>query len=155
MSGPLPTRALDGRAPKSAGFGADHTKENRMSAPGESDRTPPAKPVPKAKVSPVRNIVGLVLLIALVVVAFVEFQAVQQAKAACQKVNKRLEAEESDLPTQKEIETMIGRKPDGPGTTEGDQVTLQYTWRGIFRKHTMTAVYRKTTDLYLLNVNCK
>lgn len=97
----------------------------------------------KAKVSPLRNVLALLLLIALSVVAYMEWNANRQYNAASAKLDKALAKEEGDMLPQDEVEKMIGKKPDGPLVEEKGVMKARYTWRGVFKTHGITAEYRK------------
>jgi hypothetical protein len=49
--------------------------------------------------------------------------------------------EEGDLMTMDQVEGLLGRVPDGPGVTEGQELKVTYTWRGVFRRYPLVAVY--------------
>lgn len=123
-----------------------------MSAPNEGG--PPRTGRGPAKVSPARNLAGLVVLVIAVVVGGLEIYANRQAQAAVSKLDHRAGEEEKDLATESEVETLIGRKADGPGVSEGSSVKKTYTWSGVFRRYRVQVEYLKGrgSELSLLNV---
>jgi hypothetical protein len=102
-----------------------------------------AQPKVKKKVSPVRNVIAFVLLVAFSAIAYLEWNANRQSNAAKTKLNNALAKEEGDLLSQKQVEDLIGRQADGPGVEGGDELKVTYTWKGIFRQYPMIAVYKK------------
>ncbi|QDV39057.1 hypothetical protein [Tautonia plasticadhaerens] len=105
---------------------------------------PPASAAPKekAKVSPTRNAVSLVLLAVLLVVGGLELAALFRFNGAVNKLDQALEANEVDLLPLEQVEEILGKQPDGP-LREGDPGTRQttYTWQGAIRSHVLTAYY--------------
>ncbi len=120
------------------------------------DEENPAKPAetekPKPKVSPGRNIVGLVLLIALSAIASLEFLAKKGHDAAVVKLEKALAKEDGELLPEKEAEKLIGKAPDGPGVKTTGRTRKTYTWRGVFRKHVLKVDYTQGTLPALLSL---
>lgn len=104
----------------------------------------------KKKVSPLRNVLSFLLLIALSAIAFLEWNANQKSGAAIRKVNAALAKEEGDLLTMQQIQDMIGRQPDAPPVEKDGQLHATYTWRGVFRHYRLTAVYTKQQPPKLL-----
>src|SRR4051794_13350768 len=84
----------------------------------------------RKKVSPARNAIGAVLLVALSAVAYLEWDANRRAAAGTRRLNEALAREEADLLTMDQVEALLGRKPDGPGVVEGLETRVVYTWRG-------------------------
>ena len=56
----------------------------------------PAKPKGKRKVSPARNAIGVVLLVAISIVAYLEWSANRQSSAAISKLNALLGKDDGD-----------------------------------------------------------
>jgi hypothetical protein len=110
-----------------------------------------AKPRRKKKVSPVRNAIGLVLVVSLSVVAYLEWDANRRSSACIRSLNEAM-ASEQGLLSMKQVEGILGRKPDGPGVTKGREVMFTYTWRGVFRKYTLVASYTGEFQLGLLRI---
>jgi hypothetical protein len=92
-------------------------------------------------VSPARNAIGLVLLVALSPVAYLEWDANRRSSAAISKLNQAMANEEGGLLTMEQVEGLLGRSPDGPGVAEGRELKVRYTWRGVFRRYPLVAVY--------------
>jgi hypothetical protein len=113
-----------------------------MSSSGAVNKGSAKKPV-----SPVRNIIGLIVLIALVAWCWLEYSAVSKYNAAVKALDARLEEDTKALPEVQEAEALIGKAPDGPGNevTQGSQIFTQknYTWHGLVKHHTLTAYYTK------------
>jgi hypothetical protein len=43
--------------------------------------------------------------------------------------------------TMEQVEGVLGRGPDGPGVAEGQELKVTYSWRGVFRRYPLVAVY--------------
>jgi len=97
---------------------------------------------PKRKVSPVRNAIGLLLLVAFSAVAYLEWDANRRSSAGILRLNQALANEEEDLLSMEQVASLLGRGPDGPAVTEGRELKVTYTWRGVFRKYPLVAVYK-------------
>ena len=115
------------------------------SSVGPEKSSPPKKPI-----SPARNIIGLVILAAVLVVCWFEYSAVLGFNAAVKALEARTQNEEQGLATVAEAETLLGKAADGPaedfndGTWNFDKKT--YTWKGLLKQHTLTAYYTKEQD---------
>ena len=83
-----------------------------------------AQPKGKTKVSPARNVIAAVLLVALSAVAYLEWTANRQSGAAIRKLNETLAGDEdsADLLSMEQVEGLIGRKSDGPGVEQGYRI---------------------------------
>jgi hypothetical protein len=116
-----------------------------MSEPSSS--APGTAGTAKKPVSPARNIIGVIVLIAVVVVGWLEYSAKAGYNAAVTAVNQRLEDEEHGLPAQSEIENKIGKSPDDAGSDvqEGGATYVKktYTWKGLIGSYSMAAYYTK------------
>jgi hypothetical protein len=108
---------------------------------------------PKKPVSPARHIVGLVVLLAVCAVGWIEYSAVSGFNAAVNALNTRAQDEEHGLLSVQETESLLGKTPDGPGTDvqEGSRTFTKktYTWRGLIRSHPLTAFYTKDAEGHL------
>jgi hypothetical protein len=125
------------------------TKGIAMAAHDEGTAPEKAKPGPK-KVSPVRHVIGLVLLVSFSAVAYLEWDANRRSSAGIARLNQALASEEGDLLSMEQVEELIGRRPDGPGVTQGQELKVTYTWRGVFRKYPLVAVYTRKSQPALL-----
>ena len=105
----------------------------------ETSATPPK---PKAKVSPARNAISLVLLIVLLVVGGLELTALFQFNGAVNSLDQALEANTADLLPREDVEQILGKEADRElqPSDRGTQQTT-YTWQGAIRAHTLTAYY--------------
>jgi hypothetical protein len=121
-----------------------------MATQDEGTPQAPEQPKEKKKVSPVRNVIALVLLIAFSAIAYLEWNANRQSGAAINKLSKALENEEGDLMTMQQVNELIGREPDGPGVDDKGETRVTYTWKGVFRKYPLTAIYTKQAPPKLL-----
>jgi hypothetical protein len=117
----------------------------------ESAPVGPEKTVPAKKpISPARNIIGLIILVAVVVVGVIEYSAYFGHRWAASALKARVEQEEKDLMTVQEAESLLGKAPDGPpvdfkaGSFNFWQKT--YSWRGLLKQHTLTAYYTKEKE---------
>jgi thiol-disulfide isomerase/thioredoxin len=111
-----------------------------------------AKPTGKKKVSPARNAVGGVLLVAISVVAYLEWSANRRSSAAVSKLNALLDKPDGDLLSMEQVDTLLGRKPDGPVVEENGALKATYTWKGVFRQHPLIAMYRNQSPPKLLRI---
>jgi hypothetical protein len=123
-----------------------------MAANDEGAAREQAEPGPKKKVSPARNAIGLVLLVAFSAVAYKEWDANRRSNAAIFKLNQVLANNEDDLLSMEQVEGLLGRGPDGPGVAEGQEKKVTYTWRGVFRKYPVVAVYTNKSRPALLRI---
>src|SRR5205814_496918 len=107
----------------------------------------------KKPISPVRHIIGLVVLIAVLAVGWLEYSANRGFNAAVNALNARTQEEEKELLTVQEAESLLGKQPDGPATDaqEGGRIFTKktYTWRGVFRSYPLIAFYTKEKDSHL------
>jgi hypothetical protein len=92
------------------------------------------------KVSPLRNLIGLVVLLAVITVGVVEVMANMGFNNAVNALNGKLKDVELG-PSQPEVEKLMGKTPDGPGVREGSESRVRYTWRGVFRSYSLVAYY--------------
>ncbi len=111
---------------------------------------------PRAKVSPARNVVGLVLLVAFAGAATIEFLAINGFNSAVGALKKRMPKDGDDptalnaeLPAKSEVEKILGKTPDGPLESTGGEKKATYTWQGL-RKHVLTTYYSTGKDPALL-----
>jgi hypothetical protein len=119
-----------------------------MSEPSSSD-TAKAGP-PKKGVSPARHAIGLVVLVAVLIVGWLEFSAKNGYNAAVTALNARSQDEEKELMTVQEAESLLGKSPDGPETVVQDSgrtfTKKTYTWHGLIKSYPLSAFYTKSTD---------
>jgi hypothetical protein len=105
---------------------------------------------PKKPVSPVRNIIGLVVLIGLLVVVWFEYSSYFGYRAAVSGLNKRMEDEDHGLMPLPEAEKLIAKAPDDAGTDVHDgpatYLKKDYTWKGIINTYTLSAYYTKEKE---------
>jgi hypothetical protein len=122
-----------------------------MSVPSSPDS--PTTGAPKKGVSPARNIIGLVVLLALVAVVWFEYSAHFGYTGAVKALEARTQDEEKGLMDVQEAETLLGKSPDGPGTDFNDDGRIftkkTYTWRALLRPKTVTAFYTKEATPHL------
>jgi hypothetical protein len=112
----------------------------------EMNSSAPQKSGPaKKSVSPARNVIGLIVLVAVVVVGGLEVWAKTGYNSAVNALNDRMKDEDKGLMTLSEAETMIGKAPDDAGSDvqEGSFTFLKknYTWKGLINSYTLTAYY--------------
>jgi hypothetical protein len=129
---------------------SDVTTPSDVTSPPETAKATP----PKKGVSAARNAVGLVVLIAVAILGYIEYTAKSAFNAAVTGLSARTEDENKGLLTPQEAETIMGGKaPDGPGMdihdTLRDFTRTTYSWRGIFKPYTITAFYTKGANPYL------
>jgi hypothetical protein len=108
---------------------------------------------PKKGVSPARNIIGLVVLLALAVVAWLEYSANFGYNGAVKALDARTQDEDKGLMEVQEAENLLGKSPDGPGIEVSDSgrafTKKTYTWRALLRPKTLSAFYTKETTPHL------
>src|SRR4051812_18337227 len=104
------------------------------------------------KVSLARNAIGVVLLVSISMVAYLEWSANRRSAAAISKLNAVLGKEQADLLSMREVEDLIGRKPDGPVAEENGALKVTYTWKGVFRRYPLIAFYKKQSTPKLLRI---
>jgi hypothetical protein len=111
-----------------------------------NDKTGPAK----KQVSPARNAVGVVVLIAVLAVGWIQYSARSAYTAAVTALNDRMLDETKGLMTVSEAETLIAKPADGPGVDvkeENANYTKKiYTWSGLLKSFTLTAYYTKGAE---------
>jgi hypothetical protein len=112
---------------------------------------------PKKGVSPARNAVGIIALIAVLAVLYFEYSARSAFTNAMNALNTRIGDEEKTLATVEEAESLLGKKPDGPGvdvkgTDEQMYIQKTYTWPGVIRSYTLVAFYTKESKPSLHHV---
>jgi hypothetical protein len=131
-----------------------------MSEPSSTDTSKPDSPTPssdapkaaapKKPISPVRHLVGLVVLIAVLAVGWLEYSAKSGYNAAVNALDARTKEEDKELMTVQEAESLLGKAPDGPATDveDGGQTFAKktYTWRGLVKSYPLTAFYTKQAD---------
>jgi hypothetical protein len=103
---------------------------------------------PKKPVSPLRNIIGIVVLIAVVIVGWFQYSALAGYNAAVNALEARSSDEGKDLMTESEAQQLLNKEPDDAGSDaqEGNEIFTKkaYTWKGPLKSYTVTAYYRKT-----------
>jgi hypothetical protein len=108
---------------------------------------------PKKRVSTARNIIGLLLLLALGVVVWLEYSAKFGYNGAVKALEARTQDEAKGLMDVQEAETLLGKSPDGPGidVQDSDRVFTKktYTWRALLRPQMLTAFYTKEATPHL------
>ena len=106
----------------------------------------------KKKVSPARNAVGLVVLLALIVVIGFQYPAFFRFNAAVKALDTRMSDEDQGVLKVQEAEGLLG-KPDGPGSdleNDGLRLTAKtYTWHGPLKSFTVKAFYTRGSEPYL------
>jgi hypothetical protein len=109
-------------------------------SPGKADS-------PKKQISPTRNIIGIILLLAVVAYGLLEYSAKYSYNGVVKALDARAQNEEKELMTVQEAEAILGRSPDGPGTdvkeVSGEFTKKTYTWKGLLKSYTLAAYYTK------------
>ena len=115
-----------------------------------------AKPKAKTQVSPARNAVAVVLLVVFSAAAYLEWNANRQSGAAIARLNRAMAKDEDEdggnLLSKEQVETLIGRGPDGPGVDQDGMTKVTYTWKGAFRQYPLTTFYTKQDPPKLLRI---
>jgi hypothetical protein len=111
-----------------------------------NDKTGPAK----KPVSPARNAVGVVVLIAVLAVGWIQYSARSAHNAAVNALNERTQDETKGLMTVSEAEKLIAKPADGPGVdvkeVNATYTKQTYTWSGLLKSYTLTAYYTKGAE---------
>src|SRR5439155_25143379 len=119
-----------------------------MSDPSSSGTGKPGSS--KKRTSPARNLIGLVVLVAVLAVAWLEFSAKRAYNAAVTALDARTQDENKGLLAVPEAENLLGKPADGPGSDfqDGNRVFTKktYTWRGLLKPYTLTAFYTKGVE---------
>jgi hypothetical protein len=93
----------------------------------------------------VRHLIGLVALIAIVVVAILEFRAwagAVQAVRTLESAQDELKSNRFAPPlTKEQVQIILGRPPTGPDVQEGMFEKQVYVWKGVFRRYTLSAYF--------------
>jgi hypothetical protein len=125
-----------------------------MSEPSPAQSESPS--TPKKGVSPARNIIGLIVLIAVATVGWFEYSAKSGYNAAVNALDARSQDENKGLATVQEADGLLNKLPDGPGTdvTEGSVTFTKKTytwrtWRGLLKSYVLTAFFTKEKDPHL------
>ena len=95
---------------------------------------------PNSKVSPVRNIIGLMLLVAFGGTAISEFLAYRGHASAVVAIQK-LEPKLLDGPPKDKVEKKIGLATPAKLKDEGGERSATYHWRGLVRTYKIKAYY--------------
>jgi hypothetical protein len=131
--------------------GPDFTDSGKTDAsrPTEMGKTDASK----QPISPVRHAIGLVVLVAVLAIGWLEYSARRGYNAAVNALNERTQEEDKELMTVQEAESLLGKQPDGPATDaeDGGRVYTKktYTWHGLIRSYPLTAFYTKEKDAHL------
>ena len=111
------------------------------------------KAASQPRVSSTRNVIGLVVLVAVLVIGGIEISAKYRYNAAVKALNARIEDEAKETMTVAETENVLGKAPDGPGSDVQDgpwnYTKTTYTWNGLLKSYTVTAFYTKSNDARL------
>ena len=110
----------------------------------DSDFSPTdKKSAPKKSVSPGRNIFGIILLLAVVLVGVFQYSQLFAFNSMVSKLEARANDESKNLMTVPEAEDLLGKSPDGPGVdyVQGpfNFTKKTYTWSGVIKSYTLTA----------------
>jgi hypothetical protein len=107
---------------------------------------------PKKKVSPARNVAGLVVLLALIAIIAFQYPAVLRYNAVVKALDARMNDEDKGVLKAPEAESLLG-KPDSPGSEleqNGLKLTEKtYTWQGPLKSFTLKAFYTRGAEPYL------
>ena len=95
---------------------------------------------PKSKVSPVRNMIGLVLLVVFAGTAISEFLAYRGHASAALAIQK-LEPKLRDGPPKDKVEKEIGLATPAKLKDEGGERSATYHWRGLVHTYKIKAYY--------------
>ena len=108
---------------------------------GDGTLGPRTPPKTKAKVSPMRNVIAVVVLVLCVGAAVVELRANQGYNNAVDKLSLKNDA----MPNQVEAEKIIGKRPDGPMIPDetGNEQKASYSWQGLRGKYVLKVLYTK------------
>ncbi len=108
---------------------------------------------PKKKVSPARNLIGLIVLVVVLAVAGFQYAALIRYSFAVKALDARALDDDKGLMTNQEADSLLDKAPDGPGsdfTEEGRRFTKKtYTWQGPLKSFTLTAFYTNGSAAFL------
>ena len=113
-----------------------------------------AMPDERKSVSPLRNAIAVVLLVAFSAVAYLEWSANRQSAAAITRLDRAMTRDEDEeggkLLTREQVERLLGRGADGPGVDLNGDLKVTYTWKGAFREYPLTTIYTRQDPPKLL-----
>ncbi len=133
-------------------------------AMGNQGNAESARAQPKAKVSPVRNVVGIVLLVVFGGTAIVEFMAYRNHSTAVSTMQGMLPKAKQGLnvedpytdvpgrPPKDQVEKAIGLSAPAKLKDEGAERSATYNWRGLVRTHKLKAFYTRVDPPRLIRV---
>ena len=128
-----------------------HRTEFDMSDPSRSPGENTGSP--RKKVSPTRNVIGLIVLVAVLALAGFHYAALIRYTFAVKALDARALDDDKGLMTNQEADSLLGKAPDGPGsdfTEEGRSFTKKtYTWQGPLKSFTLTAFYTNGAAAFL------
>src|SRR5262249_25067077 len=132
----------------------ESSSDRREIAMSEPSSVGPEKPAPPKKaVSPVRNIIGLVVLLGVLVYGGFEIAATYGFNSGVAKLAARSENENLDLMTMQEAEALLGKDADGPAVdvtqNSVNYSKKTYTWSGLLKQYTLAAYYTKEKQPHL------
>jgi hypothetical protein len=108
---------------------------------------------PKKKVSPTRNVIGLIALVVVLAVTGFQYAALIRYTVAVKALDARAVDDDKGLMTNQEVDSLLGKAPDGPSsdfTEEGRNFSKKtYTWQGPLKSFTLTAVYTNEAATFL------
>jgi hypothetical protein len=114
-------------------------------SPG-TEKTGPAK----KRVSPARYAIGVVVLIGMLVLVWVQYSAIMGYNAAVSKLDLRIKDEDKGLASVQEAENLLGKSSDGPGVDVKENnlplTKKTYTWQGLLKSYTLTAFFTKGSE---------
>jgi hypothetical protein len=127
---------------------SERSKGSPMSEPSSSATGKAG--APKQPVSPLRNIIGLIVLAVVVVFGWLEYSAKSGYNAAVKSLDERSKVEDKGLMTLAEAEAMMNKAADDAGSDVQDgNVTFtkkNYTWKGVINSYTVAAYYTKQKE---------
>jgi hypothetical protein len=137
-----------------AGNSTGPGRVHAMATEVQGNESPPVRPKkPKKPISPARTIIGLVLLVGLSAVAYLEFSANRGFNQAVKTLNDALDKDDAGLLSDKDVEGLIGKAADGPAVKDAEGTKLSYTWSGVIKKHRFTAFYNNEKTPRLLRIS--
>ena len=122
-----------------------------MAANGPDGRLVPVEAA-KNRVTLLRKVAGVVLLLLVAPAAFVEIRSTLGYNGAVERLCERLpSADESPL-YPPEAEDLIGKSPDGAAEKEGRLDRVTYTWHGLIRRHRLMAYFTRSEKPALVRI---
>jgi hypothetical protein len=107
------------------------------------------------KISTIRKLIGIVVLIAATVVAVIEFRAFYSADRAVKRLESAQDEDRKNKSpstlSKERVQALMGCAPVAPGEKDGMYEKEVFVWRGLIRKYHLTAFYEGGDEPRMVN----